>query len=118
MSTQVVSGCLNTTGPKGQLKIPILTTVNDGSQTELKTDSTVTVTTMGIGIYGEFQTLRSAWISAKTGIIYAAIVNNGKVRAVLPLTSRTSGASGCSDTAVMNNIVLTPGDQLLCETYA
>lgn len=118
MTTQVVTGCLNTTGPKGQLKIPVSTSVTDGTQTEILTDSSVTVTTMSVGIYGENQTLRSAWISAKTGIVYAVIVNNGIVRAVLPITSRTSGASGCGDMMVINNITLVPGDQLLALTYA
>tara|TARA_Y100000401_G_scaffold115523_2_gene119428 strand:- start:824 stop:1180 length:357 start_codon:yes stop_codon:yes gene_type:complete len=118
MSTQVVSGCLNTTGPKGALKIPVKTTVTDGSQTEVKTDSSVTVTSMSVGIYGENQVLRSGMVSAKTGLIYCTIVNNGIVRAVIPITSRTSGASGCADMRIQNNITLVPGDQLLVETYA
>lgn len=118
MTTQTVTGCLNTDGPKGQLMIPLSTSVTDGTQTEVKTDSSVTVTTMSIGIYGEFQTLRSGYVSAKTGIIYAAIVNNGIVRAVIPISSRTSTSTGSSDMVVINNIVLSPGDQLLVETYA
>jgi len=118
MTAQTVTGVLKTDGPKGQLMIPVSTSVTDGTQTEVKTDSSVTVTTMSIGIYGEFQTLRAGWISAKTGIIYAAIINNGIVRAVIPISSRTSTSSGSSDMTVMNNIVLSPGDQLLVETYA
>jgi hypothetical protein len=118
MSTQVVTGKLCTQGPKGYLEIPLKTTVTDGTQTEIKTDSTFTVTTQSVGIYGETQAITGGFVSAKTGIIYAAIINNGIVRAVIPISSRTSGATGCADMQVANAIVLNPGDQLLVETYA
>jgi len=118
MTTQQVTGKLCTTGPKGYMEVPLATTVDDGTQTEVKTNSTFTVSTQSVGIYAERQTLRSAWISSKTGLIYAAIINNGIVRATLPISSRTSGASGCSDMVVLNNIVLNPGDQLMVETFA
>jgi len=118
MTSQNVTGKLCTMGPKGYLEIPLLTSVNDGSQTEVKTDPAFTVTTQSVGIYGETQRVTGGWISAKTGIIYAAIINNGIVRAVIPISSRTAGASGCGDMAVLNPITLNPGDQLLVETYA
>lgn len=118
MTTQNVTGKICTMGPKGYLEIPLETTVNDGSQTEIKTNSSFTVTAQSVGIYGETQRITGGFLSAKTGIIYAAIINNGIVRAVIPMTSRTSGATGCSDMAVMNSIVLNPGDQLLVECYA
>jgi hypothetical protein len=118
MTTQNVTGKLATVGPKGRLEIPLETTVTDGTQTEIKTDATFTITTQSVGIYGEGQTVTGGFVSAKTGIIYAAIINNGIVRAIIPISSRTSGATGCGDMAVMNQIVLNPGDQLLVETYA
>jgi len=118
MTTQTITGCLNTTGPKGNLKIPLSTSITDGTQTEVLTDSSVTVTSMSVGIYGEFQQLQSGWLSAKTGFVYGVIINNGIVRAIIPITSRTSGASGCADMQIMNNITLNPGDQLLCLSYA
>ena len=119
MTTQVVTGKLCTTGPKGYIEIPLKTTITDGTaSSEVKTDSDFTVTAQSVGIYGERQTVTAGFVSAKTGIIYAAIINNGIVRATIPLTSRTSGATGCSDMAVMGQIVLNPGDQLLVETYA
>ena len=96
MSTQNVTGKICTMGPKGYLEIPLLTTVTDGTQTEIKTDSNYTVTSQSVGIYGETQRITGGWISAKTGIIYAAIINNGIVRAIIPITSRTAGASGCA----------------------
>jgi len=105
-------------GPKGYLEIPLLQSCEDGTQTEVKTNSSFTVTAQSVGIYGETQRVTGGWISAKTGIIYAAIVNNGIVRAVIPISSRTAGASGCGDMAVLNPITLNPGDQLLVETYA
>ena len=118
MTTQNVTGKLCTIGPKGYLEVPLETTVTDGSQTEIKTDSTFTITSQSVGIYAERQTVTAGFVSAKTGIIYASIINNGIVRATIPLSSRTSGATGCSDMKVMGNIVLNPGDQLLVETYA
>ena len=118
MTTQNVTGKLCTRGPKGYLEVPLETTVTDGAQTEVLTDSTFSVTSQSVGIYAERQTLTGGWVSAKTGIIYAAIINNGIVRAVIPITSRTAGASGSSDMVVMNQITLNPGDQLLVETYA
>ena len=72
-------------GPKGYLEIPLLTTVTDGTQTEIKTNSNFTVTSQSVGIYGETQRITGGFVSAKTGIIYAAIVNNGIVRAVILL---------------------------------
>ena len=118
MSTQVVTGKICTMGPKGYLEVPLSTTVTDGTQTEVKTNSTYSVTAQSLGIYAERQTVTGGWISAKTGIIYAAIINNGIVRAVIPISSRTSGASGSGDMAVLNRIVLNPGDQLMVNTYA
>jgi hypothetical protein len=119
MSNQDVTGKLCTNGPKGYMEIPLLqSSVTDGTQTEVKTNATFTVAAQSVGIYGERQTLTGGWVSAKTGIIYAAIINNGIVRAVIPITSRTSGAAGSSDMVVLNQITLNPGDQLLVETYA
>lgn len=119
MSTQNVTGKLCTMGPKGYMEIPLKQDgITDGTQTEVKTNSTFTVAAQSVGIYGERQTITSGWVSAKTGIIYAAIINNGIVRAVIPISSRTSGASGSGDMMVMNRITLNPGDQLLVETYA
>ena len=119
MSTQVVTGKLCTSGPKGYLEVPLEEPItdNDTSQ-EVKTDATYTVAAQSVGIYAERQTLRGGWISAKTGIKFAAIVNNGIVRATIPITSRTSGASGSNDMMVMNQITLNPGDQLLVQTFA
>ena len=119
MTTQNVTGKICTNGPKGYLEIPLLTTVTDGAQSsEVKTNSNFTVTSQSVGIYGETQRITGGFVSAKTGIIYAAIVNNGIVRAVIPISSRTSGATGCGDMKVINPITLNPGDQLLVETYA
>ena len=118
MSTQVITGKLCTRGPKGYLEVPLKTTITDGTQTEIKTDSDVTVTTQSVGIYAENQVLTGAWISAKTGIDHAVILNNGIVRATLSMTSRTSGAAGSGDMTVMNQITLNPGDQLMVLSYA
>jgi hypothetical protein len=119
MTAQNVTGMLYTTGPKGRLSIPLLTSVTDDEDKfEVKTDSNFTVSSMSIGIYGERQTIQSGWVSAKTGIVAAAIYNNGIVRAVVPITSRTSKVAGCSDMVIMNKIVLNPGDTLNVLVYA
>ena len=118
MTAQNVTGKICTMGPKGYLEIPLLTAVTDGNQTEVTTNSNFTVTSQSVGIYGETQRVTGGFVSAKTGIIYAASVNNGIGRAVIPISSRTSGATGCGDMQVMNPITLNPGDQLLVETYA
>jgi len=119
MTTQNVTGKVCTMGPKGYIEIPLETTItdNDTSQ-EVFTDSTYTVAAQSLGIYGERQVIVGGWISSKLGIKFAAVVNNGIVRAVIPITSRTSGASGSSDMVVMNQITLNPGDQLMVQTYA
>ena len=118
MSVQTITGKLCTNGPKGYLEVPLSTSVTDGTQTEVLTDSSVTVSSQSVGIYAERQTLVGGWCSAKSGIIYAAIINNGIVRAVVPITSRTAGASGSSDMVIPNNIVLNPGDHLMVTAYA
>lgn len=118
MSTQIVTGKICTTGPKGYLEVPLKTTVTDGTQTEILTDSDFSVTSQSLGIYAERQRVTGGFLSAKTGIIYGAIINNGIVRATIPITSRTSGATGSADMVIMGNIVLNPGDQILVNTYA
>lgn len=118
MSTQVITGKICTQGPKGYLEVPLKTTVTDGTQTEILTDSDFTVTAQSLGIYAERQQITGGFVSAKTGIIYAAVINNGIVRSTIPITSRTSGATGSADMAVFGNIVLNPGDQILVNTYA
>lgn len=117
MTTQVVTGKLCTMGPKGYMEVPLSTTITDGTQTEVLSNSSYTVTSQSVGIYAERQQLVGGFVSAKTGIIYAAIINNGIVRAVIPISSRSSGASGSGDMAVVNQIILNPGDQLMVETY-
>jgi hypothetical protein len=119
MTTQVVTGKICTNGPKGYIEIPLETTItdNDTSQ-EVFTDATYTVAAQSLGIYGENQKILGGWISAKSGIKFAVIVNNGIVRAMVPITSRTAGASGSSDMVVLNPITLNPGDQLLVQCYA
>jgi len=119
MTTQVVTGKLCTMGPKGYLEVPLSTTItDDAASSEVKTNATYTVTTQSVGIYAERQQLVGGFVCGKSGIIYAAIINNGIVRAVIPISSRTSGASGSGDMTVVNQIVLNPGDTLLCQTYA
>lgn len=118
MSVQNVSGKVCTNGPKGYLEIPLLTELTDGTQAEIFTDANVTVTAQSLGIYGEGQRITGGFMSAKTGIVHCVVINNGIVRAILPLTSRTSGATGCSDMQVANPITLVPGDQLIGLTYA
>ena len=119
MSVQTVTGKLCTMGPKGYLEVPLSTSItDDAASSEVKTNATYTLTTQSVGIYAERQQLVGGFVSCKTGIIYAAIVNNGIVRSIIPISSRTSGASGSGDMAVMNKITLNPGDQLLVQTYA
>ena len=119
MTTQVVTGKLCTMGPKGYLEVPLSTTITDGvANSEVKTNATYTVVSQSVGIYAERQQLVGGFVSAKTGIVSATIVNNGIVMAVIPISSRTSGASGSGDMTVVNQIILNPGDTLLCETYA
>jgi hypothetical protein len=121
MTAQNVCGKLCTTGPKGNLEIPLLTSITDDaaiSACEVFTDSNLTVTSQSIGIYGENQTLQGGYISVKSGAYVAAIFNNGIVRATIPMYSRTSSASGGQDAVIMNKIILNPGDQLLVQTYA
>jgi len=121
MSAQNVTGKLCTTGPKGYLEVPLLTSITDDAalaSCEVFTDSNVTVTSQSVGIFAENQTLQGGFISVKTGSYVAAIFNNGIVRATIPMYSRTSTASGGQDSTILNKIVLNPGDQLLVQTYA
>jgi hypothetical protein len=121
MTSQSVCGKLCTTGPKGYLEIPLLTTITDDAalaSCEVFTDSSVTITSQSVGIYAENQILTGGYISVKTGAYVAAIFNNGIVRATIPMYSRTSTASGGQDALILAKIRLIPGDQLLVQTYA
>ena len=49
MTTQVVTGKLCTMGPKGYLEVPLSTTItDDAASSEVKTNSTYTVTTQSV----------------------------------------------------------------------
>jgi len=119
MSDQTVCGKIITNGPKGRMEVPMESTITDNATSqEIKTDATYTIAEQSLGVYAENQQLLGGWISSKTGIKFCVVINNGIVRAVIPISSRTSGASGSSDMVVMNQITLNPGDQLMCQTFA
>lgn len=118
MTTQTATGKLCTRGPKGYMEIPLSASMTDGTLTELTTDTNFSVTAQSVGIYGERQVLTGGFVSAKTGVSWAAIYNNGIIRAVIPITSRTAASTGSADMVVPNQITLNPGDQLMVMTYA
>ena len=79
MSTQTVTGVLRTN--KGT--IPLEATLTDGTEGNLTTDATYTVTAQEIGVYGAGQTVQGGFIQSATGLAFGYVLRNGQVASAI-----------------------------------
>ena len=118
MTSQSVTGKICSQGPRGYVEFPIEYTSTDGTESNATSDLTWTVTAQKLGEFLNCQTIVSGFVSAKTGISYCYVLRNGRCISTIPMTSRTSGATGSQDQRLSHNIVVIPGDVLRVLTYA
>ena len=118
MTSQSVTGKICSQGPRGYVEFPIEYTSTDGTESNATSDLTWTVTAQNLGEFLNGQTIVSGFVSAKTGISYCYVLRNGRCISTIPMTSRTSGATGSQDQRLSHNIVVIPGDVLRVLTYA
>lgn len=113
MTTQTAVGVLVTNAGS----IPLETSVTDGTETEVKTDATYTVTSQSIGTYAAGQTVTGGFIQVDTGISYAYILRNGRVLSVIhSLSSKSLG--GGKGAMPCKAFTLIPADVLRVLTHA
>jgi hypothetical protein len=115
MTTQAVIGtlCMN-----DQTEIPLISTLTDGTASEVSTDAAFTVSAQSVGDYAPGKTIIGAMITSKTFIGYAYILRQGLVAAALPIGSRTSGGSGQNPLPLCKPFQLQPGDKVWAYTLA
>jgi len=113
MTTQTVTGLLVTDSGN----IPLSTSVSDGTETEVKTDTSYTVTSQSIGTYGEGQTVRGAYLQSATGICYAYLLRNGTVASVIQSLGSLAIGGG-KGVEALKPITLQAGDVLRVLTQA
>lgn len=113
MTTQTAVGVLVT----NMGTIPLETSVTDGTETEVKTDATYTVTSQSIGTYAAGQTVTGGFIQVATGVAYAYILRNGRVLSVIhSLSSKSLG--GGKGAMPCKSFTIIPADVLRVLTYA
>ncbi len=97
MATNTVCGILVC---RGGVNIPLKAEIAEGTESNLTTDTTYTVSAQEIGDYGLGQTVTSGLVTADNGIAYAYILRQGLVAALIPV--------GIKGSAFQNSPLLAP----------
>lgn len=113
MTSQTVVEVLTT----NQGTIPLESSMTDGTENELKTDATYTITNQSIGTYATGQTVTGGFVQCATNIVYAYVLRNGRVLSVIHSMSskslgKSKGAMPCKPFQII------PADVLRVLTYA
>ena len=82
MATNTVNGVLVC---RDGTNIPLKAELAEGTESDLTTDTTYTVSAQQIGDYGMGKTVTSALVTADNGIAYAYILRQGLVAALIPV---------------------------------
>ncbi len=82
MATNTVVGVLVC---RGGTNIPLKAEIAEGTESNLTTDTTYTVSAQNVGDYAPGQTVTSGLVCAGNGIAYAYILRQGLVAALLPV---------------------------------
>ena len=118
MTTQNLTGKICSNGPRGYLEFPIEVTMTDDTESNVTSDTIYTITAQDLGQFLNGQTITTGFVSVKTGIAYCYVLRNGRCISTVPMTSRTSGATGSSDQELSHPVSVIPGDVLRALTYA
>ena len=82
MATNTVVGVLVC---RGGTNIPLKAEIAEGTESNLTTDTTYTVSAQNVGDYAPGQTVTSGLVCAPNGIAYAHILRQGLVAALIPV---------------------------------
>jgi len=110
MANVTISGYLNCTD--GTV-IPLQNTSQaEGTEFDLKTNVTYTVSASNVGDYAPGKVIVSGSIQAANGIAYCYILRQGVIAALLPVSVK--GASGLAAMPLCQPFQLQPGDVVRC----
>jgi hypothetical protein len=106
MATNTVNGILVATDGTN---IPLKAEIAEGTETDLTTDTTYTVSAQNIGDYAPGKTITSGLVTCDNGVAYAYILRQGLVAAIVPVANK--GVSAFTP-ALCAPITLQAGDKL------
>jgi len=109
MANVDVSGWLNCSD--GTM-IPLQATLAEGTESNLTTSTTYTVTASNVGDYAPGKVVTHASIQAQNGIAYAYILRQGVIAALLPVAVK--GVAGQAAFPLCANFQLQAGDIVRC----
>ena len=85
MATNTVNGILVCSDGTN---IPLKAELAEGTETDLTTDTTYTVSAQNIGDYGMGKTVTSGLVTCDNGVAYAYILRQGLVAAIIPVACK------------------------------
>jgi hypothetical protein len=108
MATNTVNGILVCSDGTN---IPLKAELAEGTETDLTTDTTYTVSAQNIGDYGMGKTVTSGLVTCDNGVAYAYILRQGLVAAIIPVACK--GISSPTP-RLCAPFTLQAGDKLRC----
>ena len=108
MATNTVNGILVCSDGTN---IPLKAELAEGTESDLTTDTTYTVSAQNIGDYGMGKTITSGLVTCDNGVAYAYILRQGLVAAIVPAACK--GISSPTP-ALCAPFTLQAGDKLRC----
>ena len=108
MATNTVNGILVCSD---RTNIPLKAELAEGTESDLTTDTTYTVSAQNIGDYGMGKTITSGLVTCDNGVAYAYILRQGLVAAIVPVAIK--GISSPTP-ALCAPFTLQAGDKLRC----
>ena len=108
MATNTVNGILVCSDGTN---IPLKAELAEGTESDLTTDTTYTVSAQNIGDYGMGKTITSGLVTCDNGVAYAYILRQGLVAAIVPVAIK--GISSPTP-ALCAPFTLQAGDKLRC----
>ena len=108
MATNTVNGILVCSDGTN---IPLKAELAEGTESDLTTDTTYTVSAQNIGYYGMGKTITSGLVTCDNGVAYAYILRQGLVAAIVPVACK--GISSPTP-ALCAPFTLQAGDKLRC----
>ena len=106
MATNTVNGVLVCSDGTN---IPLKAELAEGTESDLTTDTTYTVSAQNIGDYAQNKTVVSGLVTCDNGVAYAYILRQGLVAALIPVAIK---GTSCSTPALCAPFRLQAGDKL------
>lgn len=113
MATQVVTGLVLTSNGY----YPLSSTITDSTDNqEVKTNATYMQTTQSLGTVAEGSTIESAFVEAKTMVMYCYLLRNGVNICNIPAMGSRTAKIPTELEPVSHKIRLITGDQIVVRT--